>query len=54
MRELIDWRAGCEKFARPVLRDGWGSNAQSLPLDERGFRTFRFAAKRHFQLTLQD
>jgi hypothetical protein len=25
-----------------------------LSLDERGFRTFRFAAKRHFQLTLQD
>ena len=25
-----------------------------LTLDERGFRTFRFAAKRHFQLTLQD
>lgn len=25
-----------------------------LTLDERGFRTFRFAGKRHFQLTLQD
>ena len=25
-----------------------------LTLDERGFRTFRFAGKRHFQLVLQD
>lgn len=25
-----------------------------LTLDERGFRTFRFAAKRQFQLTLQE
>lgn len=25
-----------------------------LTLDERGFRTFRFAGKRHFRLVLQD
>ena len=32
MRALIDWRAGCGKSACPVLREGWGSNAPSLPL----------------------
>lgn len=25
-----------------------------LTLDERGFRTFRFAGKKHFRLVLQD
>ena len=28
----IDWRAGFEKFARPVLRYGWGSNAPAVLL----------------------
>jgi hypothetical protein len=39
MRALIDWRAGCEKFARPVLREGWGSNAPSLPLSGNSLHT---------------
>lgn len=31
-KQTVDWRAGCEKFACPVRREGWGNHSPFLPL----------------------